>query len=57
MCGGRVKRLGGGQLFELQRPGENFGFSSVCGREPTKVSSRVAVAVHSGCCFSEGSYK
>lgn len=52
---GGAKRLGRGQLFELQRPDENFGFSSECGREPRKVSSKAAV--HSGCCFSEGSYK
>lgn len=52
---GGVKRLGRGQLFELQRPDENFGFSSKCGREPRKVSSKAAV--HSGCWFSEGSSK
>lgn len=52
---GRVKRLGRGQLFELQRPDENFGFSSKCGKEPRKVSSKAAV--HSGCWFSEGSSK
>lgn len=51
---GWSERLGEGQLFELQRPGENFGFSSKSGREPRKVSSKVTV--HSGCCFREGSF-